>query len=119
MVAGPWYQWVRRGYTSGEDLFLIISPSVDAQWITAKKDWQEAKRRHKMHEKARASDAMPSGNEKSTDNGVDSGKYEKDMDEMRCILYSHGGELCCCSRIILPQISNKGGYYFGSVDQER
>ncbi|KAJ7772099.1 hypothetical protein DFH07DRAFT_803704 [Mycena maculata] len=63
---------------------------VDAQWVTAKKDWQEAKRRYK---KTKATSEEPA---------ADSAPYEEHMDEMRCILYSHGG-----------------GYYFGSVDQER
>ncbi|KAG7091172.1 hypothetical protein E1B28_010224 [Marasmius oreades] len=67
---------------------------VDAQWITAKKDWQEHKRRYKMQDRA--------ARENEAYSAVDSGTYEKDMDEMRCILYSHGG-----------------GYYFGSVDQGR
>ncbi|KAH0588833.1 hypothetical protein H2248_004632 [Termitomyces sp. 'cryptogamus'] len=75
---------------------------VDAQWITAKKDWENAQRRTKMQKKAKEDS---SGSLPSTDlpTGVaDSEIYEKHMDEMRCILYSHGG-----------------GYYFGSVDQER
>ncbi|CAK5282353.1 unnamed protein product [Mycena citricolor] len=67
---------------------------IDAQWITAKKDWQEAKRRDKMRDKPPPSPSSASG--------PDSAPYEAHMDEMRCILYSHGG-----------------GYYFGSVDQER
>ncbi|KAG6813290.1 hypothetical protein H0H92_012445 [Tricholoma furcatifolium] len=76
---------------------------VDAQWITAKKDWESAKRRQKMNEKAKETeqpdkDPEELQGEKSADNGC----YEKHMDEMRCILYCHGG-----------------GYYFGSVDQER
>ncbi|EAU91257.2 lipase/esterase [Coprinopsis cinerea okayama7 len=62
---------------------------VDAQWIAAKKDWREAKRRFKQR-----------GEKYSTAN--EEGTYAKDMDAMRCILYLHGG-----------------GYYFGSVDQER
>ncbi|KAF9071674.1 hypothetical protein BDP27DRAFT_1418782 [Rhodocollybia butyracea] len=65
---------------------------VDAQWITAKKDWQEAKRRYKEREKTRA---------EPLDQAEDA-TYDEDMDTMRCILYAHGG-----------------GYYFGSVDQER
>ncbi|KAJ7169077.1 hypothetical protein C8R43DRAFT_982176 [Mycena crocata] len=69
---------------------------VDAQWVTAKKDWQEAKRRHKMQHKSKAPPEAP------VDPAADSAPYEEHMDEMRCILYSHGG-----------------GYYFGSVDQER
>ena len=67
--------------------------SVDGQWICTKKDYQEAKRRYKARE------AHP---EVILDAPEDSGVYERDMDEMRCILYLHGG-----------------GYYFGSVDQER
>ncbi|KAJ7782646.1 hypothetical protein B0H16DRAFT_1493861 [Mycena metata] len=63
-------------------------PGVDAQWITARKDWQEAKK-------------QPPGRPQ-VDPEADSAPYEEYMDEMRCILYSHGG-----------------GYYFGSVDQER
>ncbi|KAG5647060.1 hypothetical protein DXG03_001430 [Asterophora parasitica] len=53
---------------------------VDAQWITTKKDWQEAKRRR---EKAKET-------ESSAHASTDSATYQKDMDEMRCILYSHG-----------------------------
>ncbi|TFK23134.1 alpha/beta-hydrolase [Coprinopsis marcescibilis] len=62
---------------------------VDAQWIAARKDWQEAKRRHKQK-----GDTYSASDEDLP--------YNKDMDAMRCILYLHGG-----------------GYYFGSVDQER
>ncbi|KAJ8520189.1 hypothetical protein ONZ45_g2950 [Pleurotus djamor] len=72
---------------------------VDAQWIAAKKDWREAKRRYKMQEKAKQT---PDLNRASVGENQDSGEYEEEMDEMRCILYLHGG-----------------GYYFGSVDQER
>ncbi|KAG7449721.1 alpha/beta-hydrolase [Guyanagaster necrorhizus] len=68
---------------------------VDCQWITAKKDWREAKRRYKMQQKTKSDvDPVQETGEATT--------YDKDMDEMRCILYLHGG-----------------GYYFGSVDQER
>ncbi|KAK7057586.1 Abhydrolase-3 domain-containing protein [Favolaschia claudopus] len=72
-------------------------PGVDAQWITAKKDWQEAKRRYKMQNKTKPSVEAP-----PVDPLAEPAHYEEHMDEMRCILYSHGG-----------------GYYFGSVDQER
>ncbi|KAG6850876.1 hypothetical protein H0H93_007494 [Arthromyces matolae] len=77
---------------------------VDAQWITARKDWENAKRRHKMHERAKASESVPSipADDALPDSTADTPIYEQHMDEMRCILYSHGG-----------------GYYFGSVDQER
>ena len=55
---------------------------VDAQWITAKKDWQEAKRRYKMQQKNGEYDPAPES-EPAT--------YETEMDEMRCIMYLHGG----------------------------
>ncbi|KAJ7287106.1 alpha beta-hydrolase [Mycena rebaudengoi] len=70
---------------------------VDGQWVTARKDWQEAKRRYKMHQKTKSTAPEP-----PVDPAADSAPYDENMDDMRCILYSHGG-----------------GYYFGSVDQER
>ncbi|KAF5355029.1 hypothetical protein D9756_005501 [Leucocoprinus leucothites] len=79
---------------------------VDAQWITAKKDWREAKRRRRMRQTQ--SDPVREEPNSNSDvhgrspKGDDHSAYEKYMDEMRCILYLHGG-----------------GYYFGSVDQER
>ncbi|KAF8070704.1 hypothetical protein FPV67DRAFT_1038167 [Lyophyllum atratum] len=90
-VVGGVKWWQVRGITG-----------VDAQWITAKKDWQEAKRRHKMQEKANVTEPIPSSADTSTEKIPSSGTYQKYMDDMPCILYSHGG-----------------GYYFGSVDQER
>lgn len=85
-------------------------PSVDAQWIVAKKDYHKAKKRRKEWEKERVRRETLE-NEEST--------YMPEMDEMRCILYFHGGE-CVVNQGFL-HISNKGtgGYYFGSVDQER
>jgi hypothetical protein len=60
---------------------------VDAQWITAKKDWKESKRRHKLHRFTDFSSAGPeTGQEKNE------AAYDKDMDATRCILYFHGGE---------------------------
>ncbi|KAF5382996.1 hypothetical protein D9757_006344 [Collybiopsis confluens] len=70
---------------------------VDAQWITAKKDWQI----HKEREKTQRDEPHLDQGERTT--------YHENMDTMRCILYAHG-----------PCFSDKGGgYYFGSVDQER
>ncbi|KAJ7072701.1 hypothetical protein C8F01DRAFT_1104996 [Mycena amicta] len=71
---------------------------IDGQWVTAKKDWQEAKRRYKQQNQQKPPSPSPSPAPADSD----SAPYEKHMDAMRCILYSHGG-----------------GYYFGSVDQER
>ncbi|KAF9529730.1 hypothetical protein CPB83DRAFT_811822 [Crepidotus variabilis] len=73
---------------------------IDAQWITAKKDWEEAERKRKQEHKQKLKDGLASP--PPTENHRPDGVYEKDMDAMRCILYLHGG-----------------GYYFGSVDQER
>ncbi|GLB37690.1 putative alpha beta-hydrolase [Lyophyllum shimeji] len=75
---------------------------VDAQWITAKKDWEEAKRRHKMQEKAKGADPTPTSADASSEKVGSNGSYQTYMDGTPCMLYSHGG-----------------GYYFGSVDQER
>ncbi|CAL1711368.1 unnamed protein product [Somion occarium] len=77
---------------------------VDAEWIAAKKDWDMAEKRFKAHEKERSgtSDAHRSEGPEEGVHSDASGHYQPEMDEMRCILYAHGG-----------------GYYFGSVDQER
>ncbi|KAI0291222.1 hypothetical protein B0F90DRAFT_1778139 [Multifurca ochricompacta] len=100
---------------------------LDAEWISAKKDWKEAKKRAKekngpvsssqrkpaqglgVHGANNLEDvpSSPSPESKGRENcesvpAYDSATYQPEMDDMRCILYSHGG-----------------GYYFGSVDQER
>ncbi|KAF8267914.1 hypothetical protein EI94DRAFT_1728993 [Lactarius quietus] len=86
---------------------------LDAEWISAKKDWQNAQRlaKERRASLATSQEAEPpaprdpilthvASNNKETSS--DSAAYQPEMDEMRCILYAHGG-----------------GYYFGSVDQER
>ena len=92
MVAGSRHQWV-----SGPFRFYLFPiygfclTSVDGQWITARKDWKEAKRQHKMRkgqtDESRSHDSTP-----PAESGKDQGLYEKNMDTMRCILYLHGGE---------------------------
>ncbi|KAF8633454.1 hypothetical protein AX17_004623 [Amanita inopinata Kibby_2008] len=74
---------------------------VEAEWIVAKKDWREAKKRQKMQQNNPEAGTTASPSDAPGALG-DSEEYDKAMDEMRCILYFHGG-----------------GYYFGSVDQER
>jgi hypothetical protein len=65
--------------------------SVDAQWITAKKDYKESKRRHKLQQPKEFADFSSSA-------GTEAGQaknepaYDKDMDATRCILYFHGGD---------------------------
>lgn len=65
--------------------------SVDGQWIAAKKDWLEAKRKYKMQEATAKGSA---GTPEASPNAQDQGLYEEEMDEMRCILYLHGGAYC-------------------------
>jgi acetyl esterase/lipase len=83
---------------------------VDCQWIALSKDWQEAKRKRKEQEAVQRQDSLSrkdkgpatdAAAEKPTEGQPESG-YTAEMDEMRCMLYFHGG-----------------GYYFGSIDQER
>lgn len=76
------------------------APRVNAEWIATKKDWQEAKRRYKQRGAGRASNDDHA--RRSTSGSTDSGHegvpqdappdYHPDMDEMRCILYTHGGK---------------------------
>ncbi|KAH8984796.1 alpha/beta-hydrolase [Lactarius hatsudake] len=100
---------------------------LDAEWVSTKKDWKSAQRRAKErrssttapqeHAAERPELHHPSGvpepllspggeaghqASKNNETPRDSATYQPEMDEMRCILFSHGG-----------------GYYFGSVDQER
>ncbi|KIJ65967.1 hypothetical protein HYDPIDRAFT_181064 [Hydnomerulius pinastri MD-312] len=80
---------------------------IDGEWVTAKKDWQEAKKRRKASEKKKAGPnasppTMDSAEGLPPSSSGASSVYDEDMDELRCILYAHGG-----------------GYYFGSLDQER
>ncbi|KAI5120281.1 hypothetical protein M0805_005338 [Coniferiporia weirii] len=71
---------------------------VDAQWIVAKKDYHQALKRKKQQEQAEQLRKGASENVEEDEEAV----YGPEMDELRCILHFHGG-----------------GYYFGSVDQER
>ncbi|KAG2347393.1 alpha/beta-hydrolase [Suillus weaverae] len=82
---------------------------IDAEWITARKDYQEAKKRSKAkHKESSNAEMLASESDTPTPSGLpasrsnESNTYKEEMDDMRCILYAHGG-----------------GYYFGSVDQER
>ncbi|PIL33424.1 hypothetical protein GSI_04046 [Ganoderma sinense ZZ0214-1] len=74
---------------------------VDAEWIVAKKDYQEAKRRQKVRQMSMSTpSSLPRDGDDASQEMLPS--YQPEMDEMRCVLYAHGG-----------------GYYFGSFDQER
>ncbi|CDO75842.1 hypothetical protein BN946_scf184346.g3 [Trametes cinnabarina] len=78
---------------------------VDAEWIVAKRDWQEAKKRQKTRQASTSSPSRDAGAPSLDTRNLNQeipATYQPEMDEMRCILYAHGG-----------------GYYFGSIDQER
>ena len=67
--------------------------SVDAEWITMKKDWQEAKKRSKAQQKEhRSRSRHPPGDDARGDDKP--AAYDPEMDKMRCILYAHGGQYC-------------------------
>ena len=88
MVAGEGFRWVSITITPFTSKALIgYANSIDAQWIVAKKDWKEAKKKYKEQEKykdAKKPEAVDLGD-------LEPGTYQQDMDEMRCILYAHGG----------------------------
>lgn len=88
MVAGARIERVSKDVGSQREISERIL-SVDAEWIVTKKDWQEAKKRYKAQEKIRTSLGKDSAQNAQDD--VPTG-YQPDMDEMRCILYTHGGE---------------------------
>ncbi|KAL5512614.1 hypothetical protein ACEPAG_3267 [Sanghuangporus baumii] len=67
---------------------------VDAQWIVARKDHQRVRKQQRQHRQQ--------AEHLKQDPHEEDAVYDPEMDELRCILYFHGG-----------------GYYFGSVDQER
>ena len=111
--------------------------SVDGEWIVAKKDWQEAKKRAESKErKDKSRERREKEREKSSQQSTTTDSapaedtsepgYTPDMDEQRCILYFHGGKPQCgfilrvtCFLTWTPFDFYVGGYYFGSVDQER
>ena len=59
---------------------MVRAHSIDGEWIVAKKDWQEVKRKQKS--RAMSMDDAPQG---------PASEYKPEMDQMRCILYAHGG----------------------------
>jgi hypothetical protein len=79
-----------RGKSTFHSVYFVHPTSrdrVDAQWILAKKDRRDAKRRHKTSDQPREYSDKSNPDDSPTDTGV----YKEEMDQMRCILYSHGG----------------------------
>jgi hypothetical protein len=94
---------------------------VDAQWIMVKKDWEEAKRRRKEQERQQAKTPKSPKSPPSpvlTESDPEP-EYTSDMDDMRCMLYMHGGMSSNCGLVHHIDPLCQGGYYFGSIDQER
>ena len=83
--------------TSFTHLLNLIYPRVDAEWITARKDYLEEKKRRKAkHKKGSNVDTAAetyaqTSNELPGSSASDDNVYKEEMDEMRCILYAHGG----------------------------
>ncbi|PBK95203.1 alpha/beta-hydrolase [Armillaria gallica] len=75
---------------------------VDAEWITTKKDLREASKRDKAKTAATAAPVTLPVEESKAHIGAHATDNDPETDEMRCFLYLHGG-----------------GYYVGSIDQER
>ena len=88
MVASSWGQRVSYDM-SKYGAFSNAFYSIEAEWITAKKDWKESKRRHKLQQEKGLTDS--SGSPEAVD-AKNEAVYDKDMDASRCILYLHGGE---------------------------
>lgn len=90
MVAGARYRWVGIPCVGLNNSLIMVNDSVDAQWITAKKDWLEAKKKYKLQQ-SQNSKPLPLFMGSKEDQRFENGTYDKDMDAMRCILYLHGG----------------------------
>lgn len=63
---------------------------MDAEWIVAKKDYQEAKRKQKARERSMNS-SSPGFQDAENASQEMPPTYQPEMDEMRCVLYAHGG----------------------------
>jgi hypothetical protein len=96
-----------------------------------KKDWRQSMRQERdagatpagsSNATSAASPAngpSPTGNQGiGVDGADDTNAYRPEMDEMRCLLWAHGGSFHVI--FLSPSLCYfSGGYYFGSVDQER
>ena len=75
---------------------------IDGEWITARKDWEEAQKRRKAsqskHNPSSTSAPLTSDSTAGAQPLISESNntYHQEMDAMRCILYAHGGILCTC-----------------------
>lgn len=111
LVGGTKWWQVRSisGYVrtwDGSPSCSLWSRRIPGEWVTARKDWEEAKKRQKASKRKQASNgdsAQDAAGPLLPPSISEPGNtYDQDADDSRCILYTHGG-----------------GYYFGSIDQER
>jgi hypothetical protein len=84
--------------------------SIDAEWIMEKKDWRQSVRQERaaaatpaggantrLRSGGSSSDGPTSSSSPTSDHGVrangtdDANAYQPEMDEMRCLLWAHGG----------------------------
>ncbi|ORY26314.1 hypothetical protein BCR39DRAFT_541265 [Naematelia encephala] len=73
-------------------------PGVEAEWIVMKKDWRAEGVRQTKMSKGKEPHGMV-----GDDGGVgENGEFRREMDELRCMLYIHGG-----------------AYYWGSINTHR
>lgn len=72
---------------------LTSSCSVDAQWIVAKKDYEKAKKQKKELERLEKTKGKARQSSQSESDNIEEepADYQPEMDQMRCILYFHGG----------------------------
>ena len=129
VVAGSRHSRVRASCSL---LVMLFNPwprrwrRLDAEWISTKKDWQDAQRRTKEHRGSAAAsqehtteppeprDPIVNGvvsglppelegeagaASKNAETSRDSAEYQPEMDEMRCILYAHGGMVLILRRL--------------------
>jgi hypothetical protein len=117
---------------------------VDAEWIMEKKDLrQQQQQKSVRQERATASPASdsegiptdrssssPFGDHGLGGDGIDyvaANTYRPEIDEMRCLLWAHGGSSVRFMASFLPHNftaspllnPSTGGYFFGSVGHER
>lgn len=69
---------------------LRFGDSVDSEWITARKDYEKHKEHAKAQEMKRRY-SSPHVTQSPKDANAEE-TYQPEMDAMRCVLYSHGGE---------------------------
>lgn len=121
---------------------------VDAEWIIEKKDLRQQQQQKSMRQERTAaspasdsggiptdcSGSSPFGDHGLGGDGIDhvaantkANTYRPEIDEMRCLLWAHGGSSVRFMASFLSHNSptspllnpSTGGYFFGSVGQER